>query len=159
MSSRAIFLPESAAFPTTNFPALGQDGQSRFSLAFDAATSESCYWSFVAPQGLIGALTLVLTYRAASATSGTALFNAAIEAISDGDAVDTLLASSFDLNNTPAAVTVPATAGHIDQLLITLTNADAIAVADYCRLRISRDISDTAAGDLQVLAVEIRDAA
>ncbi len=159
MSTRAIFLPESAAFPTTNFPALLQDAQFRNYLAFDATTNETAYWTFVAPQGLTGALTLVVTYRAASATSGTALFDAAIEAISDGDAVDTDSASSFDTDNTPSSVTVPGTAGHIDQLSITMTNADSIAAGDYCRLRLNRDNADTAAGDLQVLAVELRDAA
>lgn len=159
MSTRAGFLPGSAEFPGSNFPALLQDAQSRHYLAFDAAVSESCYWPFPAPQGLTGVLTLVVTYRAASATTGTALFNAALEAISDGDTVDTDAASSFDVNNTPAAVTVPVIAGYIDQMSITLTANDAIAAGDYCRLRLSRDISDTAAGDIQVLVAELRDAA
>jgi hypothetical protein len=159
MSTRAVFLPESASFPTTNYPALLQDGQSRLYLAFDATTNETCYWTFIAPQGFTGTKTLVVTYRAASATTGTALFDAAIEAISDGDATDTDAASSFATDNTPTAVTVPGTAGYIDQLSITLTNDDSIAVGDYCRLRLNRDNADTAAGDLHVLAAELRDAA
>ena len=159
MSTRAIFTPESAAFPSSNFAALAQDAQGRMYLAFDAGTSESCYWTFVAPQGLTGPLVAVITYRAASATTGTAQFNAAVEAISDGDAVDTDAGSSFDTDNTPTAVTVPGTAGHIDQVSATLTNNDSIAAADLCRLRLSRNIADTAAGDIQVLAVELRDAA
>lgn len=159
MSTRANFLPVSAEFSASAFPQLGQDGQGRMYLAFDAAVNETCHWTFVAPQGLTAPLTLLVTYRAASATSGTALFAAALEAISDGDVVDTDLASSFAADNTPAAPTVPATAGYIDQLSITLTNNDAIAAGDYCRLRLNRDVADTAAGDLHVLAVELRDAA
>lgn len=159
MSTRAIFLPESAAFPTTNFPAFQQDAQGRTYLAFDASTAETCYWTFAAPQGLTGTLTALLTYRAASATSGTAQFDLSIEAITDGDTVDTDSASSFDTANTPTAVTVPGTAGYIDQITATLTNADSIAVGDLCRLRLARNTADTAAGDLQVLAVELRDAA
>jgi len=159
MTTLAIFTPESAAFPSSNFPALGQDAQGRMHLAFDASTAESCYWTFVAPQGITTPLTAIVTYRAASATSGTALFEAAIEAISDGDATDTDAGSSFSSDNTPTAVTVPGTAGYIDQLSITLTNNDSIAAGDYCRLRLNRDTADTAAGDLQVLAVELRDAA
>ena len=104
-------------------------------------------------------LTAIVTYRAASATTGTALFDAAIEAISDGDATDTDAGSSFATDNTPTAPTVPGTAGYIDQLTITLSNNDSIAAGDYCRLRLNRDNADTAAGDLQVLAVELRDAA
>lgn len=159
MSTRAIFLPESAVFPLTNFPALLQDAQSRMHLAFDATTNESAFWTFVAPQGLSGALTLVLTYRAASATAGTAIFDAAIEAITAGDAVVTSTASSFDVDNVSSAATVPGIAGHIGQISITLTNADAIAIADLCRLRINRDNLDTAVGDIHLLAAELRDAA
>jgi len=42
---------------------------------------------------------------------------------------------------------------------ITLTNADSIAVGDYARLRLNRDVSaDNAVGDLHVLTVELREA-
>lgn len=159
MSTRAIFLPESASFPNTNFPALLQDAQFRNYLGFDTTTSETCYWTFVAPQGLTGALTLVVTYRAASATSGTFQFDGSLEAITSADALNTATTSSFDTVNTSAADTVPATAGYVKQVSLTLTNADAISVADIVRLKLSRNIADTAAGDIQVLAVELRDAA
>ena len=156
----AVFTPESAAFPSSNPAELGQDTQNRFFLAFDASTDETCYWTFVPLQGLTGTKTAVVTYRAASATSGTFLPVVAIEAITDGDALDTDAASGFATDNTPSAVTVPATAGHIDQVTVTLTNDDSIAAGDLCRLRLFRDISgDSATGDIQVLAVELRDAA
>ncbi len=158
-TTRMVFLPISAEFPSSNYPALGIDGQSRPYLAFDTTTSETCYWTFVAPQGLSGALTLVVTYRAASATSGTAAFSAALEAITDGDSTDTDSASSFATANSPSAVTVSGTAGYIDQYSITLTNDDSIAAGDYCRLSLARNVSsDNASGDLQVLAVELREA-
>jgi hypothetical protein len=99
----------------------------------------------------------------ASATANNVRFQAALEAITDGDATDTDAASSFDTANSNG-VAVPGTAGYIDQLSITMTTADSIAAGDYCRLRINRDAdgtsgSDTATGDAQVLAVELRDAA
>lgn len=162
MATRALFLPEAANFPASNFPAPGVDGQLRPFLAFDAVTDESCDWTFIAPQGLTGTITVVVTYRMASATSGNVILQAALEAISDGDAVDTDSASSFDTANASATTAVPATAGHIDQVSITMTNADSMAAGDLCRLRLNRDAdngSDTATGDLQVLAVELRDAA
>lgn len=158
-TTRFVFTPFNAEFPATNFPALLIDGQSRPYLAFDTTTSETCYWTFVAPQGLTGALTAIVTYRAASATSGTAAFSVALEAITDGDSTDTDAASSFDTANSPSAVTVPGTAGYIDQYSITLTNADSIAAGDICRLSLARNVaSDNASGDLQVLAVELREA-
>lgn len=154
-----VFLPESASFPTTNYPELSQDIQARMFLGFDAVVSESCFWTFAAPQGLTAPLALVITYRTGVAITGTAIFGAAIEAISDGDATDTYATASFDATNTSAAATVPAATDTIDQISITLTNADTIAAGDYCRLRVNRDIADTAAGDLQILMVELRDAA
>lgn len=160
MSTLAVFTPLSAEFPLSNAAGLGIDGQGRPYLAFDTGTDEFAYWTFVAPQQISGALTLVITYRAASATSGTACFQSALEAISDGDAVDTDATSSFGADNTNSAVTVPGTAGYIDQFVIALTNDDGIAAGDYCRLRVNRDVSaDNASGDLQVLVVELRDAA
>lgn len=158
-TTRLILTPLSAEFPSSNAPALGIDGQSRPYLAFDTTTAETCYWTFVAPQGLSGALTAVVTYRAASATSGTAAFSVALECITDGDSTDTDAASSFATANSPSAVTVPGTAGYIDQYSVTLTNDDSIAAGDYCRLSLARNVaSDNASGDLQVLAVEIREA-
>jgi len=163
MSTRCVFTPFNAEFPASNYPQLTLSNR-RPVLAFDATTDETCYWTSIAPQGLTGALTLVVTYAMASATSGTVGLQAQIEAITDGDSVDTDSATSFDAVNNSASTTVPATAGFIDQITITLTNADSIAVADYFRLSLSRDadgsaVADTATGDLFVLGVELRDAA
>lgn len=162
MATRAYLSPLSAEFPTTNFPALGQDGQGRTYLAFDAGTDETCRWTFGAPQGITGTLTLVITYRMASATSGNVIFAAQVEAITDGDTTDTDAASSFDTANTSSATAVPGTAGYIDQIALTLTNADSVAAGDLLRISLFRDAdngSDTATGDAQVLMVEFRDAA
>lgn len=163
MATRERFLPESANLPGSNMPAPGVDGQLRPFLAFDASTDESCDWTFIAPQGLSGTLTAIITYRMASATTGSVRVQVAIEAITDGDTVDTDSASSFDTANS-AGATVPGTAGYIDQLSVTLTNADGMAAGDYCRLRFNRDAdgtsgTDDATGDMQVLAIELRDAA
>lgn len=162
MATRLPLLPLSAEMPSANAPGVTQDGQSRPTLDFDATTSETCYWTFIAWQGLTGTLTAVITYRAATATTGGVAFDVAVEAITDGDALDTDAASSFDTVNTGTAAAVPGTAGHIDQISITLTNQDGIAPGDYARISLARNVAhatDTAAGDIQVLSVEIRDAA
>lgn len=161
MASRAILTPESAHYPTSNFPALGASN-ARPVLAYDAATDETAYWTLVAPQGMTGTLTLVVTYAMASATSGNVILAAQVEAISDGDATDTDSTTSFDTANTSSATAVPGTAGYIDQISITLTNNDSVAAADYVRIAITRDAdnaSDTATGDLYLLVAELRDAA
>lgn len=163
MASRAVFTPHGAEFPASNYPQLTLSNR-RPVLAFDASTDETCYWTGIAPQGLTGAITLVITYMMASATSGTVGFQAQIEAVSDGDATDLDAGTSFDSVNNSASTTVPGTAGFIDQISITMTNADSLAAADYFRLSLNRDadgsaITDSATGDAYVLAVELRDAA
>lgn len=163
MASRFVGLPESAHFPASTFPQLTQVNQ-RPALAFDAATDEYAFWSDVAPQGLTGALTLIITYCMASATSGTVGLQAQVEAISDGDATDIDAGTSWSSANNSASTTVPGTAGYIDQVSITLSNDDGIAAGDLYRISVNRDadssaITDNATGDLLLLSIELRDAA
>lgn len=166
MSTRMILTPESAQMKTTVFPELAQSSDAsgaRKYLAYDATADEAAYWTGVAPQGWTGTGTAVITFAMASATTGNVIADVTIEAVTDADAVPNLAsAESLDTANTSAATSVPATAGLMKQLSITLTNADAIAVADMVRFRFRRvgsHASDTATGDMNVYAIEIRDAA
>lgn len=160
-TTRAILTPLSAEFPSSNFPGLTTIN-ARPALAYDASTQETAYWTLVAPQGLTGALSCVVTYMMASATSGTIEFEVAVEAVTDGDATDLDATTSFDTVNASGATTVPGTAGYIDQVSTTLTNADSIAAGDLIRISISRDAddatNDTATGDLYLLTAELREA-
>lgn len=161
MATRAILLPEAAHYPDTNFPALLLSNR-RPVLAFDTTTSETAYWTFVAPQGVTGTWTAVISYAMASATSGGVAFDVAVEAISSGDALDTDASTGFDTVNAGNDSAVPGTAGYMEQLSITLTNADSIAAADLVRISVARDVADaadTATGDCYVFSVEIRDGA
>jgi hypothetical protein len=164
MSTRAILTPYAAEFPSTGYPQLQviHTTVRRPVLAFDATSQETCYWTLIAPQGLTGTLTLVVTYCMASATTGGVSFDASVEAISDGDALDVDAAESVDAVNNADVATVPGTAGHIDQLSITLTNKDSVVAGDLLRIILQRapsDAADTATGDCQVLNCELRDAA
>lgn len=163
MATRAILLPYAAEFPASNYPELRLVNR-RPVLGFDAGTDETCYWTLVAPQGITAPLSLIMTYMMASGTTGTVGLQAQIEAVSDGDATDLDNTTSFDTANNSASTTVPGTAGYIDQITITLTNADSVAAADYLRIALNRDangsaVADTATGDLYVLACELRDSA
>lgn len=161
MATRAFLTPYSAEFPTSNFPQLTLVN-ARPTLAYDASTQETAYWTLVAPQGWTGTKTAIITYMMASATSNLVEFEVAVEAVTDGDATDLDATTSFDTVNSGSA-TVPGTAGYIDQISITLTNNDSSAAADYIRISVSRDAddatNDTATGDCYLLGVEIRDAA
>lgn len=159
MGSRFVFLPNSAEYPASNFPALALVNR-RPALAFDASTNETCYWSAVVPQGWTGPITAYIYYIMASATSGDVDVDVAVEAITDADATDLDAATSFATTNSADNVNVPSTAGYLDVIPVTLTNDDGAAAGDYIRFSLTRDAaSDTAAGDMYVLAVEIRDAA
>lgn len=161
MATRAVLTPLSAEFPSSNYPQLTLSNR-RPVLAFDTTTSETCYWTFVVPQGWTGTLTAVISYAMASATSGGVAFDMALEAITTGDATDTDATTSFATVNTGTDAGVPATAGYMEQISITLTNSDSAAAADLLRVSLARAVSngtDTAAGDAYVFAVEIRDGA
>lgn len=165
MATRAVFDADNAYFPSTLFPQLLTiHATERIRvLAFDAATVEGCRWKTIAPQGLTGTQTAIITYCMASATTGLVDFEVSVQALSDGDAVDIDAATSFDTVNAITAPTVPATAGHIDQVTCTLTNADSMAAGDLVVFKLERDAddatNDTATGDCYVITVEWRDAA
>jgi hypothetical protein len=163
MATLARYSPGEFKLPATAFPALLFDAQNWEYLAFDATADENAYVQDIAPQGISGTLTAIITYRMASATTGAVRWQVAVEAITDGDTVDTDSTSSFDTANS-AGATVPGTAGHIDQVSVTLTNADSIAAGDLFRLRINRDAdgtsgTDDATGDAHILCCELRDSA
>ena len=164
MATRAILTPYSAEFASTVFPALSISNTTarRPVLAYDGSTAESAYWTIVAPQGWTGTGTMVLSVIFPTATSGTAIMDVAFECITTADATDLDATTSFDTTNTSTTITAPATAGHMVQNSITLTNADSITVADYLRIRISRaptNASDTITTDLHLLVAELRDTA
>ena len=160
-TSRMLLTPFSAEIPSSAFPGLNTVN-ARPVLAFDASAQETAYWTLIAPQGLTGALSCVITYMMASATSGNIEFEVAVEAITDADATDLDATTSFDTVNASGAITVPGTAGYIDQVSVTLTNADSVAAGDLLRISISRDAddgtNDTATGDLYLLMAELREA-
>jgi hypothetical protein len=155
-NTRVVFSPLSAEFPSANFPQLTLVNR-RPVLGFDTTADETCYWTGKVPQGLTGTINLIIDYIT-TVTSGTARFEAAIEAVTDDDATDLDAGDSFDTVNSHTAVTVPGTAGYLDQITIVMSNVDSWAAGDYFRLKLNRDVGgDTAAADIQVLSVELRD--
>jgi hypothetical protein len=123
-------------------------------LCFDASTEEWCTWSFRMPTSYVSAPAAKVQYKMASATSGGVTWDVRVSATSDGDAQD-VDAQDFASANT-ASATVPATAGYLDEVNVTLTNADSLAAGDLVVLRVARavaDAGDTATGDAELLGV------
>ena len=160
MATRAILTPLSAEFPSSNYPALTVVN-TRPVLAYAASTDETAYWTIVAPQGLTGTITCVLSLIGNAAGTNSTYWEVAVEAVTSADATDLDSSTSFGTVNT-GNVAMPSTQGHLVQLTVTLTNNDSIAAADYVRISIARDAnngSDNFAADAYLLAAEIRDGA
>lgn len=122
-------------------------------LAFDATTEEWCTFAFRMPADYASAPVAKVQYKMASATTGGVAWDVRVAAVSDGDATD-VDAKVFGSANVGTA-TVPGTAGHLDEVSITLTNADSVAAGDFVVIRLARAVangSDTATGDAEVIA-------
>lgn len=78
-----------------------------------------------------------------------------VAAVTDGDSTD-IDAKAFGTVNTVTAVTVPGTAGYLDEISGALSNVDSMAANDFLVVRIARDVAnDTATGDAEVIAVSL----
>lgn len=121
-------------------------------LLFDDTTSELVYWVFRLPSDFSSAPVLKVQYTMVSATSGTFGVSVSIMAVSDGDSAD-VDSESYDTANSPSASTVPGTVGFLDEISVTLTNADSMVAGDLVFFRLARNIADTATGDAEVRAV------
>jgi hypothetical protein len=125
-------------------------------LWFDAATEEWASWSFRMPADYASAPVLKVQYKMASATTGDVIWAGSIAAVTDGDSTD-VDAKVFATANT-ATVTVPGTAGHLDEASITMTNADSVAAGDFVVVRIARQGAaggDTATGDAEFVGAAL----
>lgn len=113
-------------------------------------------WSFRMPADYASSPVVRVQYKMTSATTGGVAFESRLAAVTDGDSQD-VDAKAFGSANVGTA-TVPGTAGHLDEVAITMTNADSIAAGDFTVVYLNRDpahASDTATGDCEVVAVAL----
>lgn len=155
-----IFTPQANEPPSSNYATLDIRNGHRV-LDFDDATDEAAVFKAVLPRNYAGGgLTVYLHYAMTNATSGDVVLTAAFERIGDGQ--QDIDSDGFASAQT-ATVTVPGTSGHVDIAAITFTDGaqiDSLAVGEAFRLKITRDANaggDTAAGDLELVAVEIKE--
>lgn len=157
----AVFVPEGYEPPTTAYAQI-TTRNSHPVLAFDTTTQETAIWTGKMPSNYAGGnLVVYTTWAAATATTGTIGWDATFERI-DAGTLD-IDADSFATAQTITAATVSGTSGITSQTSVTCTagstGTDSIAAADFYRIRIRRDVAnDTAAGDAQLLGVEIKEA-
>jgi len=129
-------------------------------LDFDATTNESAVFSAVMPRSYAGGgITVYIHYAMSSAEANTVDWDAAFERIGDQqldiDGDDFAAVQSVD------DTTVPGTTGLVDIVSVAFTSGaqmDSIAVGELFRLKVTRDaVSDDAAGDAELVAVELKE--
>ena len=126
-------------------------------LLFDDSTDEIIHRTFRMPSNYASAPVLKLQYSMTSATTLEVVIACEVMATTDGEsqAVDS---DGYDTINVSGEITVPGTAGHMDEISLALTNADSVAAGDLVFLRIRREgalAGDDASGDMEWLALSL----
>jgi hypothetical protein len=128
-------------------------------LDFDDTTSEAAHFASVMPQNYSDTtgVTVYVTSASSSATSGTVGWTIEFERVTGLD-VD---ADSFASAQTITATNVSGTSGIPTTRSVAVTkgaNMDSVVAGDDYRVRVKRDTAnDTAAGDAELISVEIRE--
>lgn len=156
----AIFVPELNQPPASNYAVLNlRNGH--LVLEFDDTTAWAAIFAGVIPRNYSGAgITVYLHWMAKTATSGTIGWDVTFE--SNTAATTDLDSDDFATAQTVTAATVDATSGKVTVTNVAITagaaGTDSVAAGDAFRLRVRRDVaSDNAAGNAQLLAVEIKE--
>lgn len=129
-------------------------------LAFDTTTQETAIFTAILHRAYAaGGITAYLHWAAATAVTGTIGWDVSFERI--GAASQDIDADGFATAQTVTAATVDGTSGNVSITNVAITdgaNIDSIAVGETFRVRVRRDVAtDTAAGDAQLLAVELKE--
>ena len=127
-------------------------------IEFDQSADEEAVWTeYMLPYYGGGGVTLSILWTADGIASGNVIWDAQWELI-DPNVLD-IDADSFAAVQSTAAIAVPATDGFAKETTISFTNGaqmDSVAASTWYRLKVRRDAnhaSDTAAADVQILAV------
>lgn len=154
------FLPESAQFQTTAFPAIMKVAGTNFpvmSLAYDTTTVERAYWHFHAVNYGSGNITCTIYWYADTATTNGVVWETALAAITPNTDTQNVETKAFATVNT-AADTNLGNSQQVHSIAVTISNLDSLANDDECWLRISRlttDGSDTMAGDAMLMGFKL----
>jgi len=156
----AIFVPAMNQAPSANYATLNTRN-GHLVLEFDTTTQESAIFATKMPRNYAGGgITAYVSWMGAVAVSGTIGWGVTFERDADGG--HDMDGDDFATEQIVTAATVPGTSGVVKVTNVAIaagaTGTDSIAAGDDYRLRIRRDVAtDTAAGDAQLLAVELKE--
>lgn len=155
-----IFTPLHNEPPASNYATLDNRNQHPV-LDFDDTTNESAIFTGVMPRNYAGTtgVTVYIHYAMSSAVANTIDWDVAFERI--GDQQQDIDADGFAAVQSVDNTTVPGTSGNVDIVSVAFANGaemDSVAVGESFRLKVTRDAaSDDAAGDAELVAVEIKE--
>lgn len=153
--------PHSYAPPTANYATIDTRNTHKV-LDFDDTTDEGAVFECVMPENYAGGgVTVYPHFTMSSATTGNVVLTAAFERDADGG--QDIDSDGFATAQS-ATIAVPGTSGIIESSnSISFTNGsqmDSVVAGDRFRLKVTRDAdnaSDTASGDLELLAIRIEE--
>ena len=155
-----IFSPLGSEPPAADFATFDTRNQHPI-MDFDPTTNESSLFSSVMPQHYLGTtgVDVYLHYAMSSAVTGTVDWDVAFER--DGDQQLDIDGDGFAGVQSVDDTDVPGVSGLVDVVNISFTDGgemDSVEAGELFRLKVTRDAaSDDAAGDAELLAVEIRE--
>ncbi|QDP48629.1 MAG: hypothetical protein Unbinned97contig1000_14 [Prokaryotic dsDNA virus sp.] len=149
-----VFFPQNGIPPATNYATRDIRNLTPV-LDFDSSTSESIYFVGLMPQQYQGNGLSAYIYFTCDATSGDVDWDLGFDKYTtdlDIDSTHVLTTTSSDNN------TVSSTSGKIitAEVKIGTSALDGINAGDLFLLKLSRDIADTASGDANFVALELR---
>lgn len=152
-------LPVTAVrFPATD-PATLDLSENNARLLFDNSVRKCAFWGpFRMNPDYSSGLIFKLQYSMTSVTSGGIAIDVEVMAVTPGDATDPNTDSNYASVNTCTDSAVPGTAGNMEEISCTLTNADSLAARDLTKIRLCRNVShatDTAAGIMEALGAAL----
>ena len=152
----AVFTAQNGFPPATNYATRDVRGVIPV-LDFDSSTSESVYFHGIMPKQYQGNGMTAHIYFTSDATSGDVDWDLMFDRITSED-VDLDSAHLFPLVNSSDGNNVSGTSGKVTIATMTISSvySDNIVAGDMFLLKLSRDISDTASGDANFLALELR---
>ena len=156
----AVFTPMENEPPSSNYATMDMRNNHPVLDFNDASPNESAIFTSVLPRAYAGGgLTVYLHYSLTSATTGDTDWQVAFERI--GDQQQDIDADGFSAAQSVINTTVPATSGNVDIVNIAFTDGaqmDSVAVGEAYRIKVTRDgATDTAVGDAELVAVEIKE--
>lgn len=123
---------------------------------FDASTDEHLLYTFRMPANYVSGGAVKLLWMA-NATSGSAVWGAALGAVTATDA-DTPLEHATAAASTTTTATNTTEARRLNETSITLANLDSVAAGDLVFLKVYRDAdngSDTLSVDAELISVAV----